>query len=213
MYKALKKDTKLSSDEKFNVDEDGRGVIEIGAENYGDIFSYYSLDGSNVLDGEFNNFLEAKADSIPLKYGLTLNFHIKQPDIYKEQEIKNAVKENYEREIHAINRKLHNNTMFSLSMLIIGFITFVVYVTLLYFKAPEILSIIAEIATWVFLWETVDSFFLERRHLKYERLKKFRLMKSKITLSEFKLKDIVIDNKTKKNPTAKKFESKNKAAE
>ena len=195
--RALKKETKLVKNEKFKLDESGRGIIEIGAENYGDIFSYYNLDGAEVLDSEFNNFLEAKADSIPLKYDLVLNFHIKNPDAYKEQEIKFAVKENYEREIHAINRKIHNNTMFSFYMLLSGILLFATYILLLYFKAPDIITIIFEIATWVFLWETVDSFFLERRHLKHERLKKYRLMKSKIILSEFKVRKFNNDKNKK----------------
>lgn len=210
-YRELKKNTKLIEDEKFLVDEEGRGIIEIGAENYEDIFSYYSLNGSNVLDGEFNKFLEAKADSIPLKYDLTLNFHVKDPDISKEQEIKFCVKENYEREIHAINRKMHNNTTFAFYMLLMGAIWLVAYILLFVFDIHFVLTVIAEIGTWVFFWETVDSFFLERRHLKQERLKKYRLMKSKIIISEFKLR--TFDNteqKTKKPPVKKSPSAKNK---
>ena len=187
--KDLRKNTKLNKDEKFKIDDEGRGVIEIGAENYEDIFSYYSLNGSNVLDWEFNNFLEAKADAIPLKYDLSLHFHIKQPDEIKEQEIKYAVKENYEREIHSINRKLHSNTMFALYMLTLGILWFVGFVLLNIFKAHFVLTAITEIGAWVFLWETVNCFFFARRQLKLQRMIKYRLMKSNIVLQDFKLRD------------------------
>lgn len=186
--RSLRKQTKLFEDEKFDIDEEGRGIIEIGAGDYSDIFSYYSLNNYNVLDSEFNAFLETKADAIPMKHELTLNFHVKEPDEAKEQEIKFALKENYEREIHAINRKMHRNNIFSLYMLLMGFLFFVVYITIVHFNLYFAIKVIFEIATWVFFWEAVDSFFLERRHLKIERLKKYRLLKSKIVLSEFVIK-------------------------
>lgn len=207
----FKKNTKLLQDENYQIDQDGRGVIEIGAENYNDIFSYYSLNNSNVLDGEFNSFLEAKADVIPMKYDLTLNFHINEPDDAKEQEIKFAVKENYEREIHAINRKMHRNTLFSLNMLLMGSICFIVYILLRIFNVHFIPLVLADISTWVFFWETVDSFFVERNHLKQIRMRKYRLMKSKITISTLKLRTFdkkpkPSDSAKKKVPTLKKYE-------
>ena len=84
--RSLRKQTKLFEDEKFDIDEEGRGIIEIGAGDYSDIFSYYSLNNYNVLDSEFNAFLETKADAIPMKHELTLNFHVKNPikSIYSE---------------------------------------------------------------------------------------------------------------------------------
>ena len=204
-YREFKKNSKLNQAEKFKVDTDGRALIEIGSENYGDIFSYYSLNDNSILDSEFNTFLEAKAESIPLKYDLTLDFHIKNPDISKEEEIKFAVKENYEREIHSINRKLKNNTLFSLYMLLLGVVWLVCYVFFLLYDINFILTTIAEIGTWVFFWETVNSFFLERRLMKNELLKKYRLMKSKIVLSEFKLRTFENPTKQKKTCFGKSF--------
>lgn len=200
--KELKKQTKLFEAEKFAIDQDGRGVIDIGAEDYSDLFSFYSLNNFNVLDSEFNAFLETKADAIPMKYDLTLNFHVNNPDEAKEQEIKFALKENYEREIHAINRKMHRNNLFSLYMLMMGFIFFGLYVAIVQLDFYFAIKVVFEIATWVFFWEAVDSFFLERRHLKIERLKKFRLLNSKIVLQQFVLKSF--DKKT----TVKKQQSK-----
>jgi len=206
--RSLRKQTKLFEDEKFNVDEDGRGIIEIGSEDYSDIFSFYSLNNYNVLDSEFNAFLETKADAIPMKYDLTLNFHVKEPDEAKEQEIKFALKENYEREIHAINRKMRRNNVFSLYMLLMGFLFFAIYVAIVQLNLYFAIKVVFEIATWVFFWEAVDSFFLERRHLKIERLKKYRLLKSKIVLNEF-----VIKTFGKKQGGEKKHLAKNKTIE
>ena len=64
--------SKLSEDEWYDEDSNGRGIIDVGAENYDDVFSYYDLDGEGVLDKEFDEFLEAKADAIPMKQELAL---------------------------------------------------------------------------------------------------------------------------------------------
>ena len=101
---------------------------------------------------------------------------------------------------------MHNNLAFSLYMLIVGGIWFIAYILTVIFKAHFVLVLLTEIGTWVFFWETVNSFFLERRHLKHERLKKFRLMQSKIVLSEFKLRSF--DSQSKKLPSVKKHQLK-----
>lgn len=201
--KALRQQTKLLKPEKFNVDENGRAIIEIGAEDYSDVFSFYSLNNFNVLDSEFNAFLEAKADAIPMKYDLTLKFHVKEPDEAKEQELKFALKENYEREIHAINRKMRRNVLFSLYMLLMGFLFFGIYVAVVQLQFYFAIKVVFEIATWVFFWEAVDSFFLERRNLKIERLKKFRLLNSKIQLCPFVIKTFGKTKSAKQNTIAK----------
>ena len=181
---------KLKNDEKVYLDEDGNGIIDVGAEEYSDIFSYYSLNGYNVLDTEFNNFIEAKADTIPMNRNLTMVFHIKDANTEKLCEIKNAVKDNYEREIFAINREMHRNTIFSLIMLIVGLSIFGIYILANIFKFSFIFTAVAEIGAWVFLWESVDKFFLQRNKLKSERLKKYRLMKANIKVKEFAIKKV-----------------------
>ena len=187
---------KLANDEKVYFDEEGNGIIDVGAEEYSDIFSYYSLNGYNVLDTEFNNFIEAKADTIPMKRNLTMVFHIKDANTEKLCEIKNAVKDNYEREIFAINREMHRNTIFSLIMLIVGLSIFGIYILANIFEFSFIFTAVAEIGAWVFLWESVDKFFLQRSKLKSERLKKYRLMKANIKVKEFAIKKVRMKWKT-----------------
>lgn len=188
----LMRNRKLANDEKVYLDEDGNGIIDVGAEEYSDIFSYYSLNGYNVLDTEFNKFIEAKADTIPMKRNLTMVFHIKDANTEKLCEIKNAVKDNYEREIFAINREMHRNTIFSLIMLIAGLLIFGIYILANIYELSFIFTSVAEIGAWVFLWESVHKFFLQRSKLKSERLKKYRLMKANIKVKEFAIKKVKI---------------------
>ena len=81
MFRKLKQlrklnNSKLSDDEFYETDANDRGIIDVGAENYDDIFSYYDLNGENVLDNEFSEFLDKKASAIPQNVELALHFHV-----------------------------------------------------------------------------------------------------------------------------------------
>ena len=189
-FKQLRKinNSRLSDDEWYDLDSNGRGVIDVGAENYDDVFSYYDLDGENVLDKEFNDFLEAKADAIPLKKELALHFHVKNANESKREEIDKTIKNHYKRELRALNRKLHRNAMFTLYMVFMFLVFFAVYVPLVIFDVHFAVQFIVDIVAWVFLWEAVDQWFLHRREIKHEMLKKFRFIRADIDVFEYKTK-------------------------
>ena len=190
MFKRLRQlrklnNSKLVDDEVYDVDANGRGVIDVGAENYEDIFSYYDLNNTNVLDIEFEEFLDAKADAIPLTQELALHFHVKDASNEKRDEIDRVVKDNYKRKLKAINRKLRRNAMFSLYMLLLAVIAFAIYIPLAIFEVHFAVVEVFDIVAWVFVWEAVDNHFLSRRHLQQERLKKYRFIRADIDVYEY----------------------------
>lgn len=187
-FKQMRKINKssLSEGEWFDTDSNGRGVIDVGAENYDDIFSYYDLDGENVLDKEFDDFLEIKADAIPLKQELALHFHVKDPTEEKRLEIERAIKNHYKRELRANNRRLHRISLFSLYMFIMGLIFLGIYVPLEIFNVHFAVKYVFDIASWVFFWEAVDQWFIHRREIKREILKKYRFIRADIHVCEYK---------------------------
>ena len=189
-FKQLRKinKSKLSDDEWYEEDSSGRGIIDVGAENYDDVFSYYDLDGENVLDREFDQFLEAKADAIPLKQELALHFHVKNASEVKRDEIDKTIKNHYKRELRALNRKLHRNTIFILYMLAMFGVFLGLLVLAEVFAAPSVVQYIVDIAAWVFLWEAVDQWFMHRQEIKHELLKKYRFIRADIKVYEYKPK-------------------------
>lgn len=189
-FKQLRKinNSKLSDDEWYETDCNGRGVIDVGAENYDDIFSYYDLEGESVLDREFDEFLSAKADAIPLKQELALHFHVKNATESKCEEIDRTIKNHYKRDLRALNRKIHRNAMFTLYMVIMFGLFFGLLILAENFGAPSAVQYVLDIATWVFLWEAVDQWFLHRRELKHEMLKKYRFIRADIEVLEYKPK-------------------------
>ena len=190
LFKQMRKinRTRLADDERFDVDSNGRGIIDVGAENYDDIFSYYDLEGENVLDKEFDEFLEAKADAIPLKTELALHFHVKNASEEKREEIDRVFKSHHKRQFRALKRKLHKVTMFTTYMLFMFLIFFVIYIPFVVFNVHFIAQFIVEIIAWVFLWEVVDQWFMHRREIKHEMLKKYRFIRADIVVYEYKAK-------------------------
>lgn len=178
--------SKLVDDEFYETDANGRGIIDVGAENYEDIFSYYDLNNTNVLDSEFEEFLDAKADSIPLSQELALHFHVRGVTEEKCEEIDRAIKDNYKRRLKAINRKLHRNSMFTLYMLFLSLISFLIYIPLVVYDVHFAIIEFVDIILWVFVWEAADNYFLTRRELQQERLKKYRFIRADIDVLEYK---------------------------
>lgn len=187
--------SKLAEDEWYDTDSNGRGVIDVGAENYDDIFSYYDLEGENVLDREFDEFLAAKADAIPLKQELAIHFHVKNATETKREEIDRTLKNHYKREVRALNRKLQRNLKFTIYMLFMFVLFFGIYIPLEIFNVNFVLTYIVDIIAWVFMWEAVDQWFLHRREIKHEMLKKFRFIRADIEVYEYKPKKKKQQNK------------------
>lgn len=195
MFRRLKKlnslyNSKLGYEEKYFLDEYDRGIIDVGAEHYDDLFSYYDMDGKSVLDTEFVEFIEKKADAIPIDKELTLCFHVPEANEEKRLEIEKTLKDTYIKQSYALNRKIKENNKFSLSMLLIGLLFLAIMTFLSYFDNGEttLISVICsvlEIFTWVFTWEAIDSYFLFKRDLEDQLLVKYRFIQSRITIKEY----------------------------
>ena len=193
MFRRLRKlnslyNSKLGYEEKYFVDEQDRGIIDVGAEHYDDLFSYYDMDGKSILDQEFISFIEMKADSIPINKELSLCFHVPEANEDKRLEIEKTLKDTYIKQTHIITRKIKEYTKFSLAMLLIGLIF--IPIVLLTNSMPDSLimqvgGIISEICAWIFIWEAIDSYFLSRRDLQDELLMKYRFVQAKVTIKEY----------------------------
>lgn len=67
----------------FVCDDQGRAIINVGAENYDDIFSPYCYKGGDTLSSSLVEYLNQKSNVIPLEYDLTIKFHVKDANVAK----------------------------------------------------------------------------------------------------------------------------------
>lgn len=174
----------IEDSDGFVCDDEGRGIINVGAENYDDIFSPYCFKGGDTLSLELVEYLWDKQGAIPLDYDLTIRFNVKKADENKRKEIQMAVKQNYENDIHATDQKLHRLTLLSIWFLLLGVLLATAYLIGVSYL-PLAVNFILELLAWVFIWEGVRALFLDTRTLKLDKLKALRLAAAKIEVKEF----------------------------
>lgn len=174
----------IEENDGFTCDEEGRGIINVGAENFDDIFSPYCFKGGDTLSLELVDYLWEKQEVVPLDYDLTVRFNVKNADEKKRKEIQMAVRENFENDVHAAEQKLHRLAVMSTWFIIIGIIITSIYLVATSF-VPVAVTYILDILAWVFIWEGVRAYFLDRRSLKLDKIRSLRLAAAKIEVKEF----------------------------
>ena len=166
--KKLKKELK-SKENSFNDIE----TINIKIKSEEELYSGYNYDKNEVLNPALGDFLLEKAEALPVKSKLRLKFF---SDVnIKEHELFSAIKNKFKGEFENYQRKLKKTALFSLVVLILGILFLGLFILEEMFFQTPILSIILEIVSWVFIWEAVDAFFLQRSSLKEKRLQMARI--------------------------------------
>ncbi len=168
VVKNLKKELKNKNDNFEDIE-----TINIKAESKAAIFSDYNYDSNEVLNSNLEEFLVERVKNIPPKVNLRVK--IFTDDCVDENEVKVAYKNKFKGDFEELEQELKRNMLFALTMLILGVLFMGFLILEMYFLNNYILSTILEIAVWVFIWEAVDSFFLERSSIRRKRYQMARL--------------------------------------
>ena len=168
VVKNLKKELKNKNDNFEDIE-----TINIKADSKAAIFSDYNYDSNEVLNSNLEEFLVEKVKNIPPKVNLRVK--IFTDDCVDENEVKVAYKNKFKGDFEELEQELKRNMLFALTMLILGVLFMGFLILEMYFLNNYILSTILEIAVWVFVWEAVDSFFLERSSIRRKRYQMARL--------------------------------------
>ena len=171
--KNLKKELK-SRDKSFNDIE----TINVKVKHEEEIYSGYNYDRNEVMNPALSDFLVEKAESLHKRSKLRIK--IFSDFSLEEHELFSAIKNKFKGEFESYERKLKQTAIFSLVVLILGILFLGIFVLEEMFFHNVVLSIILEIASWVFIWEAVDSFFLERMTLKEKWRQMARLYDAEI---------------------------------
>lgn len=168
VVKNLKKELKNKNDNFEDIE-----TINIKADSKAAIFSDYNYDSNEVLNSNLEEFLVEKVKNIPPKVNLRVK--IFTDDCVDENEVKVAYKNKFKGDFEELEQELKRNMLFAFTMLILGVLFMGFLILEIYFLNNYILSTILEIAVWVFVWEAVDSFFLERSSIRRKRYQLARL--------------------------------------
>lgn len=174
----------------FDEDDKGRAVIKINITDSHSVISDYNDDGDKIISSETAEFIDSLVKSVPKKKDIVLEIRSQNYTKDKEKEYKKAIENHYINKFADKDNKIKHNAFVSLLMLILGVIGFSLLYVLTKVNAHWLLLDIVEVASWVFLWEMVDIFFLQSGYLKVAQKRYL-----KVVFAEKKFKNLSKENK------------------
>ena len=163
-------------------EENGVPHIEINLSN-GNIYDEYSTDSE--LNPTIFEFIDKVFRLVKKKADLEID--ITFPSAMKDEEkdkIEKLFKSHYAINIVKSNEEIKRHNIVSIILLFFGIIVYGAYGLLEYFKMDFIFQGVIEIASWVFIWEAVDMFFLSNFGSRLERMKNIKIFNAKINRIE-----------------------------
>lgn len=182
--KFRKVEKELNQDKIYVVGSDGDAIINVKADEKEQVFSSYNFESNEKLNDELSDFIYDKAKDVPVNKDIKIKiFTDFKAD---EKEVQDAIKNNYKKEYINLKSEMKRNYIFSAVMFVLGIVTLTLLLLMHSWFYNVYLEIILEIATWVFIWEAVDSFFLQRAQLKRKCLTMLKLYSAEINIVNLK---------------------------
>lgn len=124
--------------------------------------SPYSEEGKPTISSEVAEFLETSAKANHPKEKLRLVVRSECIDEEEKKKYAAAIKNYYELKLKEEQRDFRKKTINSVIFAIIGIVALAVMFLLSAKNVGEVWKECIDIFAWVFLWEAVDQFFIER---------------------------------------------------
>lgn len=167
-------------EEEIERDEEGRAVVAMTVLHDEDFLSDFSAGSKPVISSEVAEFIEERTTALPPSEALTLKIHSNCIDSQEQIAYSAALKEYYVRHYSENRREMRRNAVISAVMAAIGIITLALVVSFYFLEKMPVVSEVIDIFAWVFIWEAVDLFFLQRGILRAKRARCLRLIDAKI---------------------------------
>lgn len=161
-------------------DDEGRAVIGMTVVNDDDFLSDYSLSANPSVNPEIADYLNESVMALPPQTPLHVKIHSDCIDEDEQSVYTCAIRGYYERRYRETAVSLKHNATISLVMLLIGILALAVGVSVSLFTLIPVLGETLDIFAWVFIWEAVDLFFLERKLLKIKQSRHMRFYEAVI---------------------------------
>lgn len=178
-HKSLKM---LKQDFEPLLDEKGCRYIPVSVREEGSILSPFSPKGNPTISGEFAEFLDSQYTEMKKSELLHIDIECDTIDNEEKSLYTEAIRTYYKAEEKRKKREVARNNIVAIIMLAIG-IVFLAVSVLFYVFSHEIIGEVIDIVAWVFVWESVDIFFIRRPQLLREKAKCKHFINAEITYS------------------------------
>ncbi len=141
--------------------------IGLHLDSFDEAISKFSYNENYIIDGDMINYIEenCKRENGVDTAGFEIDIYSKKVFSEKEQNIiRESYKNYYDKREHDLTKSIRNCNIVAFIFFIIGAISLVVMhlVSSLWSSAPAVVNFALEIASWVFMWEAVDQFFIQK---------------------------------------------------
>lgn len=165
---------------EVEYDEEGRAIIGMTVRSDEGFLSDFSIGRKPVVGEGVAAFLEECAMAFSPKEAICIKIYSDCID-KKERELYSvALREYYVRHYDEKRREIRQKTLFSAIFFCVGFLALCSMILFSFLQRYPVLSEVLDIFAWVFLWESVDLFFLQRKMLLAERSRYLRFTDAKL---------------------------------
>lgn len=144
---------------------DSSCVINMTVLNDDCFLSPYSPTDSPVVSSEVAEFLENGSAKYLPKQQIQLNVYSGCIDDNEKVVYDSAIRNYFRLKLNGVKLDLKRNLIVSIIFTVIGIIGLVAMLLLDHFFNRAIWTEVVDIFAWVFVWEAVDQFFIERRKI------------------------------------------------
>ena len=182
LFKRFSETKKKIKNDKFDVDEEGREIVDITiTKGEEDFLSDFRPDGKEVISEDVAKMIESSTKSTSYNKDIHLRFSCKNLSAEKALTYQNAVRNYFTNEFAEKERSLQNNLLITILVFALAILSFGALFLCRTLGAPWAIEEFLDIVAWVFGWETVDLIFFQRQLIKYEQRKNIKIIYSKIT--------------------------------
>ena len=149
----------LEDDRARASERDDPSVIHVRISSREQLFSTYGFS-DDALNSELGEYISDKAKEAPIKDEIKIKFHT--ADDVTAEEAEQTVKNHFRAAYKSTKKEIGRISVISLIMTLLGIVALTALILINHFTDNLYITSIVEIAAWVFIWEAVDYFFLQR---------------------------------------------------
>ena len=179
---------KKKKEDKQIYDEEGRAVINMTVLDDNEFLSPYGEEKDIVISRETAAFLEHSTRAIHHNRDLTLVISSNVIDEKEKVLYKKGIHNYFENSFLALQKDLKRNLWTSIIFALIGVLYFAVLIVVSLFVDYDLILEMLSIAGWVFLWEAVELFFIDRTEMKNRQYRAYAFLNAKIIYEELNKK-------------------------
>ena len=153
--------------------------IDMTVNDDSDFLSPYAETGQPVISSEVAEFLENSANAFHPKEKITLSVHSDCIDDNEKIVYEKAIRNYFSLQLNEIDRSMRRKTIIATWFSVVGILALAFMFLISRLGINDLWTECVDIFAWVFLWEAVDQFFIERSGLmlRKKRLDNFIDMK------------------------------------